>query len=81
MNKTDFIGELAKKAGISTEQASSVNGIFDNINILKAGNKGEIIAQIGAKLGMDAAKSKEIYEAAYGILGDGILSKIKNPFG
>ncbi len=81
MNKTDFIGQLAEKTGISLDQASSVNGIFDSINILNKNNAGEIVEQIAAKIGVDAATAKQIYETACGMIGDGLLSKIKNPFG
>ncbi len=81
MDKTDFISRLAEKTGISVDQASSVNGIFDNFNILKIGNADSIIPEIAKKIGVDEATAKQVYDTAYGMIGDGILSKIKNPFG
>ena len=45
----DFINQRVKKTGITADQAASVGGIFDNINLADLGNKDGIIAQIGKK--------------------------------
>ena len=34
MNKTDFIAELCKKTGLSTEDGSKVNDVIENNNLL-----------------------------------------------
>lgn len=48
MNKTDFIAELCKKTGLSTEDGSKVNDVIENNNLL--GNAAKIISQIAEKL-------------------------------
>ena len=81
MTKTTFINELANRTGITQEQASTVNKIFESNFIFKKNNSQKIIAEIGEKLGFDEAKSKEIYDEGYDFIGDSIVNKIKHPFG
>ena len=50
MNKTDFIAELAKKTGLSTEDGAKVNDVLENNNLLA--NAGKIVSEIAAKLGI-----------------------------
>ena len=55
MNKTDFIAELCKKTGLSTEDGSKVNDVIENNNLL--GNAAKIISQIAEKLNMAPGKT------------------------
>ena len=77
----DFISQLTKKTGISTDQAASVGKIFDGINLADIGDPQGMISKIGKKVGLDEATSKQVYDTAVGFLGDNVLSKIKLPFG
>ena len=53
MNKKDFIAELAKKTGLSTDDSAKVNDVLENNNLLAGlGNAGKIISDIAAKLGI-----------------------------
>ena len=74
MNKTDFIAELCKKTGLSTEDGSKVNN-----NLL--GNAAKIISQIAEKLNISEEQAQDILAKAKDIIGGGIMDKIKNPFG
>ena len=79
MNKADFIAELAKKTGLSTDDSAKVNEVLESNNIL--GNAGKIISEIAAKLGIGEDQAKAILEKAQELLKGGIMDKIKMPFG
>ena len=50
MNKKDFIAELAKKTGLSTDDSAKVNDVLENNNLLAGlGNAGKIISDIELK--------------------------------
>ncbi len=79
MNKTNFIAELCKKTGLSTEDGSKVNDVIENNNLL--GNAAKIVSQIAAKLNISEEQAQDILAKAKDIIGGGIMDKIKNPFG
>ena len=79
MNKTDFIAELAKKTGLSTDDSAKVNEVLESNNLL--GNVGKIISEIAAKLGIGEDQAKASLEKAQELLKGGIMDKIKMPFG
>ncbi len=82
MNKKDFIAELAKKTGLSTDDSAKVNDVLENNNLLAGlGNAGKIISDIAAKLGIGEEQAKDILEKAKEIIGGGLMDKIKMPFG
>ncbi len=80
MNKKDFIAELAKKTGLSTDDSAKVNDVLENNNLLAGlGNAGKIISDIAAKLGIGEEQAKDILEKAKEIIGGsaGILTYFK----
>lgn len=78
MEKLDFISELVKQTGISTEDGEKVNQIFESNPL---GDLGNIIFLVAEKLGIGEDQAKGIVEKAKEIIGSGILDKLKNPFG
>ena len=77
MNKKDFIAELAKKTGLSTDDSAKVNDVLENNNLLAGlGNAGKIISDIAAKLGIGEEQAKDILEKAKEIIGGGLMDKI-----
>ena len=80
MNPEDFISQLISETGITKEQGTAANGIFESTFLAGNKNKDFIIAQIVEKLGVDESQANIIYNAAIGILTTGVISKIKGIF-
>lgn len=81
MNKTSFISELTKQTGLPTEKAAMVNEILESNFIFKKKNTDKIVGEISEKLGLEKDRAKEIFDAAYNLIGNQIVSKLKHPFG
>ena len=80
MNKTEFIEALSKSADVTIEQAELVDKILESRNVLRKKNEPLFVAEISKKLNVDNVRAKEIYDACYGLIGSGIVNKVKHPF-
>ncbi|MBR1680045.1 MAG: hypothetical protein IJ743_04910 [Bacilli bacterium] len=80
MNKEGFIKELASKTGLNEELCNKINEILESTFLIGKNNKDKILNDICSKLNIPQEKADEIYNAAMGILGNGILDKLKHPF-
>ena len=69
MADNNFIKDMAKKTGITADQAADV---------LKSDEAKKIAADLGKKVGLDESKTKDILDTVSGVISDG---KIKNLFG
>lgn len=80
MNKTEYIEALSKSADVTIEQAELVDEILESRNVLRKKNEPLFVAEISKKLNVDNVRAKEIYDAGYGLIGSGIVNKVKHPF-
>lgn len=80
MNKTDFIKQLVEKTGLTNEQASEANNIFENTLLVGNKNKELIQNQLCERLGIDEAQADMIYNAAAELVASGVLDKVKSIF-
>lgn len=80
MNKTDFIKQLVEKTGLTNEQASEANNIFENTVLVGNKNKELIQNQLCERLGIDEAQADMIYNAAAELVASGVLDKVKSIF-
>ena len=80
MKEEQILAAIKEKTGLSEEQVDKVNQVIEEHFIIGKNNREKIIAGIKEKLGFDDAKADEIYNAVMGILGNGIMDKVKEFF-
>lgn len=80
MNAEEFINELMVQTGLSEEQATAANEIFENTLLVGNRNKGLIINQLTERLNIGETQANIIYNTAIGLLADGAVDKIKGLF-
>ncbi len=81
MDEEQVLAAIKEKTGLSDEQVDKVNEVIDEHFILGKDNKDKIVAGIKEKLGIDDARADEIYDAVMGIIGGGIVNKVKEMLG
>ena len=81
MDEEQVLAAIKEKTGLSDEQVDKVNEVIDEYFILGKDNKDKIVAGIKEKLGIDDARADEIYDAVMGIIGGGIVNKVKEMLG
>lgn len=80
MNEEQVLEAIKDRTGLSDDQVDMVNQVIEEHFIIGKNNREKIIAGIKEKLGFDDAKADEIYNAVMGILGNGIMDKVKEFF-
>ena len=77
MDEEQVLAAIKEKTGLSDEQVDKVNEVIDEHFIIGKDNKDKIVAGIKEKLGIDDAKADEIYNVVMGIIGNGIVNRVK----
>lgn len=80
MNKTEFINELSKKTGCTTEECVIINEVLESKFIISKKNKNKIVEGIMNRLSFDEAKADEIYNTSMQIITSNVKDKLKHPF-
>lgn len=81
MDKNGVIKMIAQKANLSEEQATKVSGVLENNNLLTKEGREKAVTDIATTLKIDPEAAKKVMDSASGVLKDGILDKLKMPFG
>lgn len=81
MRKYQFIERLSQQAGISIEEATTVNDIIEEHSLIGKKSKAAATSEIATALNVDATRADEISNTAYDIIGAALKDKIKHPFG
>lgn len=81
MDEEQMLAAIKEKTGLSEEQVDKVNEVIEENFIIGKENKDKIVAGIKEKLGIDDARADEIYNAVMGIIGNGIIDKVKSMLG
>lgn len=81
MNKSELIKELSSRIGYNIEDTNKINNIFDDNFIIGKKNKEKIISKLMEVISIDEKEANRIYEAFAELLKDGVLNRLKHPFG
>ena len=77
MNSSDFISELVNQTGLTKEQGTAANDVFESTFLAGNKNKNIIVKQLTERLGIDEAQAEIIYNVGIGLLTAGAIEKIK----
>lgn len=81
MKKEDFISQLVSQTGLTQEQGTVANDVFESTFLAGNKNKDFIVNQLSERLGIDKSQAEMIYTVGVGLLSTtGILDKIKGIF-
>ncbi len=81
MNKSELIKELSSRIGYNIEDTNKINNIFDDNFIIGKKNKEKIISKLMEVISIDEKEANRIYESFAELLKDGVLNRLKHPFG
>ena len=80
MNSEDFISELIAQTGLTEEQGTAANEIFEKTILTGNKNKNLIIDQLTERLNINKTQADIVYSTAIGLLANGAVDKIKSLF-
>lgn len=80
MNKTEFIKELEKLTGCTSEECAVVNEIMESHFVLSSKKKNEIVEDIMNRLSFSDEKASDVYEKAMQLIKNTAKDKLKHPF-
>ena len=81
MNKSELIKELSSRIGYNIEDTNKINNIFDDNFIIGKKNKEKIISKLMEVISIDEKEANRIYESFAELVKDGVLNRLKHPFG
>lgn len=81
MNKTEVIAALVEQTGYDEATCEKINEILERHFIIGKNNKEKTIADFASELELDQDEAEKLYETAMGIVGGGVVDKLKHPFG
>lgn len=81
MNKNELIKALSSKIGYSVEDTTRINDVLEENFIIGKKNKEKIISRLMEVIKIDEVEANRIYNSFAELLKDGLIDKLKHPFG
>lgn len=81
MNKSELIKALSSKIGYSVEDTTRINDVLEENFIIGKKNKEKIISRLMEVIKIDEVEANRIYNSFAELLKDGLVDKLKHPFG
>ncbi len=81
MNKSELIKALSSKIGYSVEDTTRINDVLEENFIIGKKNKEKIISRLMEVIKIDEVEANRIYNSFAELLKDGLIDKLKHPFG
>ena len=81
MNKSELIKALSSKIGYSVEDTTRINDVLEENCIRGKKTKEKIISRLMEVIKIDEVEANRIYNSFAELLKDGLIDKLKHPFG